>query len=262
MSLSKKKCKHRKKFQGPEHSLKKLKTSKGKYLLNAYGICLENGKRRGIPRDPNKAFKKYNESAKMGYAHGQYNLARCYTFGIGTEIDEVKARHFYTLASTQGLGDAHNELGWFLLKGIGGDKDVEAAAKLFLLATKHEHSSASFFNVANCYRYGKGVQINATSAMIYYERAIEEADKEETKSDELGATQTLQDLKQTKSEALRELGLCYWDGVCGYCDIDAAENMFQRAKLMGCSLSSQMLSALEEGKSPRSVLPCDRPGII
>ena len=85
----------------------------------------------GIEIDPSKAVKLYTSAAKQqGYAPAQYELARCYRYGLGVEVDEKKAVEFYTLAAKQGDTEALYTLGQCYECGVVGGKKSYGALHL------------------------------------------------------------------------------------------------------------------------------------
>ena len=52
----------------------------------------------------------FGQSAKNGYAHGQYSLGICYANGIGVEQSTANARYWFEAAAKQGHKYAAKEL--------------------------------------------------------------------------------------------------------------------------------------------------------
>ena len=52
----------------------------------------------------------YKEQAKAGIADAMYELAVCYSSGIGTEIDREQAMHWYSEGSKAGSAEAKRSL--------------------------------------------------------------------------------------------------------------------------------------------------------
>ncbi len=57
-----------------------------------------------------KALWLYDAAARQGYAFAQYNLGRCFEFGIGIEKDFDEAREWYTKAAEKGIEEAEERL--------------------------------------------------------------------------------------------------------------------------------------------------------
>lgn len=65
---------------------------------------------------------------KGGAAKGElvlaiFELANCFRYGWGVEVDKVAARQYYETAANLGDTDAMNEAAWCYLEGFGGKKD-------------------------------------------------------------------------------------------------------------------------------------------
>jgi hypothetical protein len=166
--------------------------------------------RGGVRKNLRRAAKKYTEAADRGHPEGQYNSARCYMFGIGVEINEEKARHYYTMASNQGYRRAHNELGVCLFRGIGGDHLYDVAFQLFLLSIRDRDRYGPLFNLGCCYCDGKGVHKDEARAIDFFHRAVKSADEEiellwDGRQDEACIRGTIQSAEEIKRDATREL---------------------------------------------------------
>lgn len=72
--------------------------------LYTLGYSLENGVFH--LKDEKKAFDLYYESSIRDFVKGQYNLGRCYLFGIGTIKNLKKAAHWIKLSHNNGNKDA------------------------------------------------------------------------------------------------------------------------------------------------------------
>ena len=67
----------------------------------------------------------------------------CYLNGVGTEIDQEKARSLFEKASESGNAEAKYQLGLLYQKGIGGPVDTTKAADLFNEASRENIDGAS-----------------------------------------------------------------------------------------------------------------------
>ena len=72
---------------------------------NIIGFCYENG--YGRYEDHKSAYKMYKKSSNVW---SQYNLARCYLYGIGTKKDINQAVHHFKIAVKVGLKAAQAHL--------------------------------------------------------------------------------------------------------------------------------------------------------
>ncbi|KAK9480718.1 hypothetical protein V1514DRAFT_289058 [Lipomyces japonicus] len=82
-----------------------------------------------------------NQKTSPGRAKGElvlaiYELANCFRYGWGVEIDAVAAKQYYETAAHLGDPDAMTEVGWCLLEGFGCKKDVFQAAQFYRMAEK------------------------------------------------------------------------------------------------------------------------------
>jgi TPR repeat protein len=64
----------------------------------------------GSDQDKRKAFEYYLELAKKGYYQDQYNVGKCYHFGIGIEENIDVAVNWYEKASCNRSINAKNAL--------------------------------------------------------------------------------------------------------------------------------------------------------
>ncbi|KAJ5641426.1 hypothetical protein N7490_005426 [Penicillium lividum] len=129
-----------------------------------YGLALRHG--WGCTEDRNQAYTYLKTAAdnaaavesealragmkKGGSAKGElvlaiFELANCYRYGWGVEVDAVAARKHYETAANLGDTDAMNEAAWCYIKGFGQEKgkkrdkdeDKRMAAKYYRLAEKN-----------------------------------------------------------------------------------------------------------------------------
>ena len=107
-----------------------------------YGLSLRHG--WGCTADPARAVTYLTAAAsnsasveaaalkagmkKGGAAKGElvlaiFELANCFRYGWGVDVDKVAARQYYETAANLGDVDAMNEAAWCYLEGFGGKKD-------------------------------------------------------------------------------------------------------------------------------------------
>ena len=72
-------------------------------------------------------FEEYLKKAEEGDAQAQYNLADCYCFGDGTEVDLKKYLYWLTKAAEGGYPDAQTDLADCYFWGDGVKKDLDKA---------------------------------------------------------------------------------------------------------------------------------------
>lgn len=96
----------------------------------------------GLPKDPARAVKWYNESAGQGDYQSAYALATHYANGSGVPRNMVKAANWYLKAAEQGYSDSQFALGWCYFMGDGVIKDYVEAYKWMDLASAQGQSQA------------------------------------------------------------------------------------------------------------------------
>ena len=80
-----------------------------------------------IGKDPQKAAKFFYDSAKMGYAQAQYNLASLFSEGRGVMKDDAAALFWYLQAAKQGDTASARTIGIFYLEGRGVSRSISKA---------------------------------------------------------------------------------------------------------------------------------------
>lgn len=65
-----------------------------------------------MAKDEAEALKWYLRAAAQNYPRAQYNLARCYAFGLGVSKDLAEAVKWCRRAAEQNLVGAQYVLGW------------------------------------------------------------------------------------------------------------------------------------------------------
>ncbi|KAK9466905.1 hypothetical protein V1512DRAFT_262624 [Lipomyces arxii] len=119
-----------------------------------YGLALRHG--WGVERNPEEAIVYLRLAAarsaeierdaaatgtELKRARGEltlaiFELANCFRYGWGVEIDAVAAKHYYEVAANMGDPDAMSETAWCLLEGFGCKKDKYMAAQFYRMAEK------------------------------------------------------------------------------------------------------------------------------
>src|SRR6266498_3805654 len=100
-------------------------------------------------------------------------LGYCYEFGIGTDIDKVKAFELYSKAAEKEYNIAQNNLALLYEKGEGTEKNIDKNAQ-YKLALLYEEDEGTEKNLEKAfYWYQKAAENNYEIAMnnlaIYYE---------------------------------------------------------------------------------------------
>eukprot|EP00617_Octactis_speculum_P000469 CAMPEP_0185772458 /NCGR_PEP_ID=MMETSP1174-20130828/69188_1 /TAXON_ID=35687 /ORGANISM="Dictyocha speculum, Strain CCMP1381" /LENGTH=136 /DNA_ID=CAMNT_0028458757 /DNA_START=21 /DNA_END=431 /DNA_ORIENTATION=+ len=116
-------------------------------MTNLGGLYAEGG--YGIDQDVQRAVDWYRKSAEKNKNDGQetdetadpiaqYKLGECYRKGVGVTKNLKLARAWFTEAAnheTEGESGMC-ALGTMLVKGLGGDQDVEKGCRLWMAAAR------------------------------------------------------------------------------------------------------------------------------
>src|SRR6266498_4985031 len=94
-------------------------------------------------------FEQYVISARRGNIKAQYNLGRCYKYGIGTYKDEKKAFEWYVESAKNGNLKGQNKLGYFYEHEIGTNKDEKEAFEWYLKSAEVGYDTAQY-NLGRC----------------------------------------------------------------------------------------------------------------
>lgn len=163
---------------------------------NWLALCVE---KIDYLKDKSIVFKAYECSANNGSPTGEYNVGRCYEYGIGITKDIHKANHWYSRAASKGkqeaserltaiqselqqgsaqfssqqlgaqAGDAamQNTLGESYEKGFGIEKDDVRAVEWYKRAATQGDSNGAY-NLARCNELGIGVTKSYQEARKWY----------------------------------------------------------------------------------------------
>ena len=168
---------------------------------------------QGVDQDYTKSYRWAKKAADQGNPKAQYRLASIiYTGETGRENQPEGLQLF--LKSIGGLkkltetgdSDAQSKLGILYARGVGVNKDLTEAAKLFEQAARAGHAKAQV-DLAAAYLLGNGVDRNPTTAGHWYERAA----------------------KSENGQAQIELGMLKIRGVGCRQDIESGLNWIKKA---------------------------------
>ena len=219
----------------------------GDYCL---GMCHQRG--WGVPREPAKAFNLFQRAAARGCPEAQLQLARMYE--TGTDVlpkDSVASFKYLILAARRKHPEALLELGRRYASGRGLPASTTNALGLFVQAAKRGSANA-MYTMAQCYRKGTCVAVDAAMGMRWVHLALEKGSSDaqcemgkyhltgakvhgETfeKNTELAVTLLLASATSDNAEAQRILGTCLRDGVGTSADPGGAVEWFRRASVSG-----------------------------
>ncbi|RIA83138.1 hypothetical protein C1645_861319 [Glomus cerebriforme] len=172
----------------------------------------------GTDKDIEKAIHWYQKAAENGNKFSQYNLGRCYRYGIGVERDEIKAFEWCKKSAEQECSDAQVILGAFYESGIGIEKDIEKAIYWYQKAAENGNEIAQY-NLGKCFQRGIGIEKDEIKAFEWFKKSAE----------------------QESSDAQNELGYCYENGMGIEKDIEKAIHWYQKAAENGNKFSQYNL---------------------
>ncbi len=119
------------------------------------------------PDDPEKALRYFQKAADLNYSKAQYDLALYYEEGAYLEEDPHLVEELVNKAAIGGDPRAQYRLGCAFKNGTNGKpKDDKQAFAWFLKAAKQGHVDSSY-EVACCYKDGKGVERDQWKADKY-----------------------------------------------------------------------------------------------
>ncbi|RID94552.1 sel1 repeat family protein [Dialister pneumosintes] len=137
------------------------------YWLAAYDQATQYDDNGHRDTDYAKACAAYKEVSKLGYSEADYRLGFHYFQGIGVERDVKEAVRLWEKAWNLGNAAAANALG-FVYSFDEKLKDDKKAFECFDKAAKAGLPLAAG-NVGNCYFYGRGVKKSLSEAKKWYE---------------------------------------------------------------------------------------------
>ena len=131
---------------------------------------------RGVEQNERAAFEHFVEAARRrggGLPEAHYNLGFMYMNGMGTEKNYTAAREEFLRAISKGqIAPAYNGLGVLAFNGLASEQNYTEAMLYFTAASKLEDPDG-YFNLAQMYTAGHGVEANATYGLEIMEKASE-----------------------------------------------------------------------------------------
>lgn len=138
----------------------------------------------GSTRDPERAFRIFNDAVAEGSGLGFAGLGDCYLAGLATSKSDAKALEYFNKAFDRGSTHAAAQIGNMYYKGSEvTPRNYEKAMKyyrVFLtdpLAVPREVRGATYRNLAECYRFGRGVAQDNTKAADFTRKAYEDGEE-------------------------------------------------------------------------------------
>jgi TPR repeat protein len=166
----------------------------------------------GLPKDPVKAQRSFEQSALGGDPDGQREAAIGYLYGRGRRIDQTQGFKWLTMAARNGDNWARFRLGWALIEGEGVRKNRRRGAALLQIAARsglpdgelylayyydfglkkrrpglaarwYERAachgkSEAMFNLGRAYIIGNGVPRDESKALLWFQRAFAAGDND------------------------------------------------------------------------------------
>ena len=183
---------------------------------------------RGVEKNQAEGLKWIRLAAMQGYVAAQLSLAIAYNCGNGVEQNYEEALKWYTLAAEHGDTQAQIRIGEFYYNGLGVEQNYEEAVKYFRLA-----GDRAIDKLADCYLRGHGVERSVEKAIellksnalgnqsLCMKLAHLYSDGIEIEHDiieaarwwYLAASNGRGDLSCGNSEALYNLGFCFYEGL-------------------------------------------------
>ena len=90
----------------------------------------------GVPRDAQKCFELAQKAAEQGHPEAWATLGYCYSVGFGAKQDDAEARRCFSLAAEKGSIIGKGNLGLFIIRGRGGEKDAPRGVALMQEAAR------------------------------------------------------------------------------------------------------------------------------
>jgi TPR repeat protein len=137
-------------------------------LVSLAILCDELGKLE-------KSFSLFEKSSALGDSFSAYQLAICYEYGKGVDLDELKAFELYLSLEKLNYPASFYKLGTFYEDGIAVNVDDEIAFNYYLNGSTLNHID-SIKKVALFYEIGIHVKENKNEAFKYYLRAAKLGD--------------------------------------------------------------------------------------
>lgn len=176
------------------HYYKKAAQLNDSIALSLLGYCFERGK--GVPKSDEEAkecykravegvwneneldyekvefFAFYKAHASLGDYLAQYELAKAYKFGIGTQQSNELFKHNLKLSAEQGYHEAAFTLGSLY---DFEDRNYEKAAYYYQEAVNKGHATAKAY-LGYLYEHGLGVPQSIEKAIVLYQQAAKQGD--------------------------------------------------------------------------------------
>lgn len=133
-------------------------------------------------QSPQESFTFMERAARLEYRLAQYELARMYENGTGTETNPAKAFDYMMLAAKQKLKTAQWQTAQWYEQGYGVKQSPSLAFHWTRIAAKNNVKDAQK-RLAEMYRTGYGVPVNIGAARKWEKKADAASKNEETEEE-------------------------------------------------------------------------------
>jgi TPR repeat protein len=124
--------------------------------------------------------KAYYHFLKSENPYAKYTLGVMYEQGLGVDISEEQALYYFRASAKAGNAFAKYKVGQYLEKGIVDEQNIEQAKEYYQNAyaglekiLENGEDDTVLYRLAFMNYYGKGVEKDATKAIIYLKKAVE-----------------------------------------------------------------------------------------
>jgi len=131
----------------------------------------------GVTRDPEQVFYWMEKAARQEYLQAMIQLSKCYGMGLGTKRDDAKRTEWLEKAAKKGDVESQYLTGMAYYKGVGVVPDYEKAVVWYEKAAKGG-SSEAMNELGLCHENGLGVfRLNKEEALKWYKKSADNGNK-------------------------------------------------------------------------------------
>jgi len=188
---------------------KAVQAHENPYAYYRLGYMYESGLTASGTPMLDLALSNYEKAAQLNHPYGNSNSGRMYRYGIGTEVDNEKAKTYFERGIDQNNPFSVTELA-FMYEEENLEKDLNRAFELFTLASEMNAGYGYAYYIRGQYLehgYHKDGERNLEQAVQMYEKGA-----------------ALQDVN-----SIYEMGRCYRYGIIHEPNPDLAIQYFQQA---------------------------------